>query len=69
MGSDLGQVDFESDVVFPWNGTTSGVRIPNGDWIADDRTGKGRFYIGLALREPTKPDVMGEIVRGAFGTS
>lgn len=36
---DLGAVDFEHDVVFPWNGTTSGVRVPNGDWIPADRGG------------------------------
>jgi phosphoserine aminotransferase len=36
---DLNQVDFTHDVVFPWNGTTSGARIPNGDWIRDDREG------------------------------
>jgi phosphoserine aminotransferase len=36
---ELGQVDFARDVVFPWNGTTSGVRVPDGDWIPDDRQG------------------------------
>jgi phosphoserine aminotransferase len=36
---DLSKVDCDRDVVFPWNGTTSGVRVANGDWIAADRKG------------------------------
>ena len=36
---DLAKVDFDRDVVFAWNGTTAGVRVPNGDWIAPDRRG------------------------------
>ena len=36
---DLSAADPDHDIVFTWNGTTSGVRVPDGDWIADDRAG------------------------------
>ncbi|MFO1241823.1 MAG: phosphoserine transaminase [Rickettsiales bacterium] len=36
---DMNAADWARDVVFTWNGTTSGVRVPNGDWIAHDRQG------------------------------
>ena len=37
--ADLKDIDPAKDIVFTWNGTTSGVRVPNAHWIADDRTG------------------------------
>ena len=37
--ADLAGIDPASDIVFTWNGTTSGVRVPNADWISADRAG------------------------------
>ncbi len=36
---DLARADFNRDILFAWNGTTTGVRVPNADWIPDDRAG------------------------------
>ena len=68
---DLGKVDFSTDVVFTWNGTTSGVRVPNGDWIAarapgsdDLRRNVGCFRAEARLAEARCGDLL--LAEGAW---
>jgi phosphoserine aminotransferase len=68
---DLSKVDFANDVVFTWNGTTTGVRVPNADWIPGDRQGLTICDATSALMgediDLTKIDVLTYSWQKAFG--
>ena len=71
---DLSQVDCDRDIVFTWNGTTSGVRVPNGDWI-DAPMLPGMFLINTGLflekwcndRIPATPHRVWQAIHGGAG--
>src|SRR3990170_148049 len=60
---DLASVDPDRDTVFVWNGTTAGVRVPNGAWIAPDPRGRDGAVVA-ARRARGGPRVVGELRRG-----